>query len=130
MDEYDRHEVSAKLAIYSRTAKEVLVMAYAHGIYGLPGGHLDAGETPDVAVRREMREEIGREADAVTPREFFATESGKLILGYTATLDQTSELAAMEPDKETPQWVGKDEVDTLPMSEMYKAFVKKHWPEA
>lgn len=56
---YDRHEVSVKVALYSSDGKRVLLMYYPHDDgFGLPGGHIDAGETPDVALERELREEL------------------------------------------------------------------------
>ena len=58
---YDQHEVSVKVALYSRDGKRVLMMYYPHDDgFGLPGGHIDAGETPDVALERELREELGK----------------------------------------------------------------------
>lgn len=54
-----------------RTARCVLVDADRHllvvhagkgrhrrPVWGLPGGHIDPGEAPDVAARRELREEL------------------------------------------------------------------------
>ncbi len=35
------------------------------GLWGLFGGHLDPGEKPAQAIRRELREEIGWEADSL-----------------------------------------------------------------
>ena len=35
------------------------------GLWGLFGGHLDAGESPEQAIRRELREEIGWQAEAL-----------------------------------------------------------------
>lgn len=35
------------------------------GLWGLFGGHLDLGEHPAQAIRRELREEIGWEADSL-----------------------------------------------------------------
>ncbi|WP_216900720.1 NUDIX domain-containing protein [Synechococcus sp. CCY 9618] len=35
------------------------------GLWGLFGGHLDPGEPPDQAIRRELREEIGWEAEGL-----------------------------------------------------------------
>jgi 8-oxo-dGTP diphosphatase len=31
----------------------------AYGLWSLPGGHIEAGETPEEAVIREVREELG-----------------------------------------------------------------------
>lgn len=35
------------------------------GTWGLFGGHLDAGESPEQAIRRELQEEIGWRAEAL-----------------------------------------------------------------
>ena len=54
--------------------------APAHGLYSLPGGVVEVGETLEEAVRREVREETGmtiepvalagfREAIVATPRD-------------------------------------------------------------
>ena len=48
---YDRHEVSVKAALYSSDGKRMLLVYYPHDDgFGLPGGHIDAGETPDMAL--------------------------------------------------------------------------------
>lgn len=122
-------EVSVKAAILSQDNSAVLVMAYSHGKFGLPGGHLEPRETLTEAVMREMNEEIGVLPDDLLPTGFFLADSGKVILGYRATLDKMISLAAEDPRNETPQWVTRDEFMTLDMSESYRTFVMAHWPK-
>lgn len=38
---------------------------FAPGLWGLPGGHIHAGETPDETIHRELAEETGVEENAL-----------------------------------------------------------------
>lgn len=55
------------LAVLLNGADEILLVrrsredSFAPGIWGLPGGHIHAGETPEVTMQRELEEEIGGE---------------------------------------------------------------------
>lgn len=44
----------------------------------LPGGLLDADESPEAVCRRELREEVGLEADSITPLGAFHPDTGRL----------------------------------------------------
>ena len=135
---YDRHEVSVKAALYSSDGKRVLLMYYPHDDgFGLPGGHIDAGETPDVALERELREELGIAVDA-TPADFYVrypqdntVKDHKMIRRYTATVDSNAELPdrACDGGEERIVWLTRAEVEaTDKLSPGYRDFVLKWWP--
>ena len=135
---YDRHEVSVKVALYSSDGKRVLLMYYPHDDgFGLPGGHIDAGETPDVALERELREELGITTDA-TPADFYVRDphsdtvkDHKIILGYTAIADDSIEIPSRACDggEEHPVWLTWTEVKaTDKLAPGYRNFVLKWWP--
>jgi mutator protein MutT len=60
--------VSAVAVIFN-DSKEVLLLRHViranSSGWGLPGGFLNAGEQPEIAVRRELREEVGIETTDV-----------------------------------------------------------------
>ena len=47
------------------------------GLWGLFGGHIEAGETPEIAVRREIMEEIGYEL--TNPQKFDCYSDDRII---------------------------------------------------
>jgi 8-oxo-dGTP pyrophosphatase MutT (NUDIX family) len=72
------------------------------GIWMQPGGHIDAGETPDVAARREATEELGLEVEhpASGPR-LINVDVHDAALGHTH-LDLRYLLTAGDDDPHPP----------------------------
>lgn len=65
------------------------------GQWALPGGRLDAGETPSAAATRELGEELGVPAGAVEPAgllDDYATRSGYLITPVVLLLPPVARL--------------------------------------
>jgi len=50
-----------------RDGKVLLLKHKKLGLWLAPGGHIDEGETPDEAARRELKEETGLDGDFVVP---------------------------------------------------------------
>jgi 8-oxo-dGTP pyrophosphatase MutT (NUDIX family) len=91
-DNHAQLQVSCKCALYTPDRQHVLLADYGSQGYGLPGGHVNVGESPDHAMARELEEELGLSGGSLTRADFWLHESGKLILGYTGWLDQSTQL--------------------------------------
>ena len=126
-----RFTISAKVALYQWDGQRVLVMKYPKA-YGLPGGHLEKNEVPDEAILRELREELGLTIDVPRQTGFFRRNGhrGSIILGYTATLPKDAVIAPTHYEKEHGEWVSREDIRTLHMSEGYRKLILDNWPVA
>ena len=121
--------VSAKLALYSVDRQRVLMMHYRDGHYGLPGGHIEKGESPETTLRREIMEEVGIEVGPVVRKDFFEREDS-IILAFTSFAEGADpELKSPKPKKEEGVWLTRSEVEALErILPAYKAFALEQWP--
>jgi len=128
----DLHRVSTKAAIYTPNGSHALIMLMYRGtskeIYGLPGGHVDAGEVPDETIARELQEELGINVSGLRRNDFFSHENGKIVLAYTAVLPFDTVFTSPEPEKEVGLWMTRKEYEAVKTPLCYRELVLKNWP--
>lgn len=73
----------------------------AKGLLGMPGGFVDPGESAEEALRREVREEVGLELDAITYLTSHANPYFYAEVTYT-TLDLFYVARAADPGRARP----------------------------
>jgi 8-oxo-dGTP pyrophosphatase MutT (NUDIX family) len=112
-------DVSSKVFLFNEDKSKIVLLVHDGGRVGIPGGHIDAGETPDQAARRELKEEIGIDYDGELIQSGFDShviESRPqwFELYYTGKLDDSlefPELADDNPDQISERkWVPVDDV--------------------
>lgn len=121
--------VSVKAVLLnSDKSKALLIHMDRRDAWGLPGGHVDDGETPDEAIVREIYEECGVKSDDLTHADFFMHSEGKLILAYVGTV-RADELKSPQHNLEgIPKWLTKDEFDAIgDIEAVYRKVVNENW---
>lgn len=107
--------IVAKVIVKSADSKILLVKPSYKPTWQLPGGGVDAGESPATAAVREVNEEIGmkcREIDLQLIDTIFRSEQDVLILLYELKNDweENVELKGQEDELEAFEWVATDDV--------------------
>jgi acetyl-CoA carboxylase carboxyl transferase subunit beta len=115
------HDDGASIAVLSQN-KVLLVRrmrAPSAGMWSLPGGKIEGGESPREAARRELKEETGIEADVegVLDRVAVAAPGDRTYRLTVFYGRLTGGVLRPGGDAETAEWVHLDEVEARPMTE-------------
>jgi len=93
------------------------------GFYELPGGHLEAGESPQQALQREFVEELGVKIDVLAPFHAFSYSSqtgDDIEIAFFARLANGVEPKAVKPvdvkDVSQVVWAKEQEIDYFKIS--------------
>ncbi len=118
--------LSFRPSVYGVILKEnkVLLIKYTDGIYDIPGGGIEKGETMDIALKREIFEEVGLEFESkkiIDCREnFFRTRSHGfthsiriyyLLSGITGTPNLSNLDKYEQKYVESVEWISLDKLN-------------------
>ncbi len=97
--------------------KRSLQSSFLPGVYELPGGHIELGETDQEGLRREIREELNLE---VSVGNFFDSftyiHNGKTVLEniyLAAPISSLDDIKIQESEIHSYRWVCEADVDTI-----------------
>ena len=125
------HRVSVKIAFTNHAGDRVLLTRLHDGGYGLPGGHIEIGETPELALERELNEELGlvskQYIDSLMRTDFWRdTRTDRILLGYSALLDQDVDLIIDEREVAGIYWASVADFDQGKVATItYEPFIRK-----
>ncbi len=121
-DRFRKHSMMLAVAGVAVRDGRVLLVRDSHGFWAGVGGWIDPGETPEEAIIREVREELGVEARVVrVHRPFIAwsvpnSSDGSSFLLFNYGIELASAEFRLQPEEITDaRWFGPAEWADLPM---------------
>lgn len=98
-------------------AKRAETERFLPGIFEIPGGKVEFGETMEEGVAREIREEMGIEVAVGEPFHVFtyANESRHAVeVDYFCSMIDPSQPIILDPKNHSEyRWIGPDEIDDI-----------------
>lgn len=97
------------------------------GYWEFPGGKIEAGETPEIAVRREIKEEIGATIGTITPFHFVsetrADEGYHVVVLCYICREWKGDIMPKENQKMA--WVSAQALDDYPLLPSNACIIKE-----
>lgn len=115
MPDSRRQPNAASVALIDRDRVLLIQRARApwSGMWSLPGGRLEPGETAEQAAEREILEEVGLRAFALRPLRRMFLGDGKFVLQVFATEAFEGEIVVAEDEISDHRWVRLDDIGLM-----------------
>jgi mutator protein MutT len=86
-------------------------------VWDLPGGHVELGESPTEALRRELREELGIVANSLSQQPLERLHAPELEMDIYAVMAWDGTLANLAPEEhDAIEWFAAEELAGLQMA--------------
>jgi len=123
--EQPKKMIGVKVVVKSSDGKVLVVKPTYKPTWQLPGGVVEAGESPKAAAKRELQEETGILCDKAELKLVdlvFRADQDVLLLLYelTPTQDSEQKIAVQDAELETYEWIAPQDVPSR-LPEYYSA---------
>ncbi|MCE9643694.1 NUDIX hydrolase [Candidatus Parcubacteria bacterium] len=128
MKEGEEHfvgKVSCKGVLVSPNGKVVVCRnAHDQDFWDLPGGVLNAGETLEIGLAREIREEIGVEptiGEVIWAGTFIKRKTGlqTVAIAFRGSLDESTQFSFDDGEIAEVRWIGKEDLKEITLFPEY-----------
>ncbi|MEX0681874.1 MAG: NUDIX hydrolase [Dehalococcoidia bacterium] len=135
-DRFKKHRMMIAVASVIVEDGKLLLICDPHGFWASVGGWVEEGERPDEAVIREVREEIGVDAEVMEVlhphlqwQAYRSTDdAGFLLFVYRVRL-LSRDFKLLESECSDVRWVGRDEWADLPMLPYVRSLLEERADE-
>lgn len=115
---YRLYHVGVVSLIQNENGQLLLTKSFApetstHGQWGFVAGWTEPNENLIETARREIREEVGLHADALTMIPYVKESRNQKIFCYTATIDSTAQSVVLNHEATEYRWMTHEELQLL-----------------
>lgn len=121
-DRFRKHSVMLAVAGVAVEDGRILLVRDSHGFWAGPGGWIDAGESPEQALLREVREELGVAAKVTGAfRPFIewnvarSAEPASVLLFFLGLRLESTDFRLQPEEVTEARWFGPGEWADIPM---------------